>query len=124
MIRFGLLSSFFDFLTFGLLLLLAVPVAQFRTGWFLESMLTEIFLLLVIRTGRVFYRSRASSPLLLATAGVTALTLLLPYLPIAPLLGFAPLPPGVLAALLGVSVMLVVSSEVAKRIWASPPGLK
>jgi Mg2+-importing ATPase len=124
MVRFGLLSSFFDYLTFGLLLLLAVPVAQFRTGWFLESMLTEILVLLVIRTGRVFYRSRPSRPLLLATAGVTVLTFLLPYLPIAPLLGFAPLPPAVLAALVGVTVMLVVSSEMAKRIWASPPGLK
>jgi Mg2+-importing ATPase len=118
MVTFGLVSSVFDYLTFGLLLALAVPVEQFRTGWFLESMLTEIFVLLVIRTGKVFYRSRPSRPLLTATLAVAALTLALPYLPGAGLLGFAPLPIGLLGALLVLSGLLVVSSELAKRLFA------
>lgn len=116
MVTFGLVSSVFDFLTFGLLLALAVPVAQFRTGWFLESMLTEIFLLLVIRTGRVFYRSTPSRALLVASLAVAAATLALPYLPGAALLGFAPLPAGLLFALLGLTVLLVLASELVKRL--------
>jgi Mg2+-importing ATPase len=80
-------------------------------------MITEIFVLLVIRTGRVFYRSRPSRPLLTATLAVAVLTLALPYLPGAGLLGFAPLPPGLLAAVLGLSASLVVSSELAKRLF-------
>lgn len=118
MVMFGLVSSVFDFLTFGMLVALAVPVAQFRTGWFLESMLTEIFVLLVIRTGQVFYRSRPSRTLLAASLAVAGATLALPYLPGAGLLGFSPLPARLLAGLLALSALLVVTSELAKRLFA------
>jgi Mg2+-importing ATPase len=117
MITFGLVSSFFDFLTFGLLLALAVPVAQFRTAWFVESVLTELFVLLVIRTARTFYRSAPSRPLLLATAAVAAITFALPYLPVAGLLGFTPLPPTLVALLVGLTVLLLLASEAAKRLF-------
>jgi Mg2+-importing ATPase len=117
MVTFGLVSSLLDFMTFGLLLLAAVPVAQFRTGWFIESLLTEVLVLLVIRTTRPFYRSLPSAPLLAATAGVVALTFALPYLPGAGLLGLAPLPPGVLAALIGLTVLLLLASEGVKRTF-------
>jgi len=119
MVTFGLVSSVFDYLTFGLLLALAVPVAQFRTGWFLESTLTEIFVLLVIRTGQVFYRSRPSRTLLAASLAVAGVTLLLPYLPGAGLLGFAPLPLGLLVALLALTALLVVASELGKRFYVA-----
>lgn len=115
MIVFGLLSSCFDFLTFGLLLWLHSPAAQFRTAWFIESNLTEIFVLLAIRTTRPFYRSAPSRPLLWATLAVGILTLALPFLPGTALLGFGPLPPGLLLGVLGIAGGLVLASELAKR---------
>jgi Mg2+-importing ATPase len=117
MITFGLVSSVFDFLTFGLLIALAVPVAQFRTAWFIESTLTELFVLLVIRTARTFHRSRPSQPLLLATASVAVVTFALPYLPVAGVLGFAPLPPGLIGMLVGLTLLLVAASEITKRLF-------
>jgi Mg2+-importing ATPase len=51
MVVFGLLSSIFDFLTFGaLLFLLHANVDQFRTGWFIESVISASFIVLIIRT--------------------------------------------------------------------------
>jgi Mg2+-importing ATPase len=55
MITFGLVSSVFDFLTFGVLLLvLGASVGAFRTGWFVESVVTELLTLLIVRTRRPF----------------------------------------------------------------------
>jgi Mg2+-importing ATPase len=116
-LTFGLMSSVFDFLTFAILTLLNVAVARFRTAWFVESMLTEIFVLLVIRTTRVFYRSPPSRTLLMASVAVAGLTLLLPYLPVADLLGFAPLPLSLLATMIGVTLLLLLSAEAAKRVF-------
>jgi Mg2+-importing ATPase len=117
MVTFGLVSSLFDFLTFGLLIALAVPVAQFRTAWFVESTLTELFVLLVIRTARTFFRSPPSRPLLLATVAVAAVTFALPYSPLAGALGFAPLPAALLAMLVGLTFLLVTASELTKRVF-------
>jgi len=118
MVIFGLVSSTFDFVTFGMLLFLirATP-EQFRTGWFVESLLTELVIALVVRTRRPFYRSRPGRLLWLSTLGVTIVTLALPYLPFAGLLGFTPLPLTVLALLLGITVMYIAAAEVTKRIF-------
>ena len=64
MVEFGLLSSVFDFLTFGVLLLASSRAAPelFRTGWFVESLLTELVIALVVRTRRPFFRSRPGRP--------------------------------------------------------------
>lgn len=117
MLTFGLVSSAFDYLTFGLLLALAVPPAEFRTGWFIESVLTELLVLLVIRTARLSFRSLPSRPLLLATLGVAAVTLALPYVPGADVFGFVPLPAGLMLGLLGIAAGLVGASEAAKRLF-------
>jgi Mg2+-importing ATPase len=117
MITFGLISSVFDYMTFGLLLYLAVPVALFRSAWFVESILTEIFVLLVIRTARVFYRSPPSRPLLFASMTVAIIAVWLPYSPLAGILGLVPLPLWLLATLFGISTMLLIASELAKRAF-------
>ena len=68
MVEFGLLSSVFDALTFAtLLLVFATPVSVFRTGWFVESLLTELVIALVVRTRRPFFRSRPGRWTLLAS---------------------------------------------------------
>ncbi|HTO63464.1 MAG TPA: magnesium-translocating P-type ATPase, partial [Bradyrhizobium sp.] len=100
-IIFGLVSSIFDYLTFGMLWF-AFGVAQtpgsdyhqalFRTGWFIESLLTELVVALIVRTNRPFFRSRPGRLLWVSTLIVSLLTLAIPYLPGVEFLGFTPLP--------------------------------
>ena len=116
MVEFGLLSSAFDLLTFGLLLVLfAAGPELFRTGWFVESLLTELLVALVVRTRRPSWRSRPGSLLLWSTLGVIALALAIPYLPYADLLGFVPLPSGVVLALVAVALLYVAATEWLKK---------
>jgi Mg2+-importing ATPase len=118
MVTFGLVSSVFDYLTFGtLLLVLKATADQFRTGWFLESVLTELLILLVIRTRRPFFKSRPGNYLLITALIVAVVTLILPYSPLSGLLGFTPLPIPLLLILGGITVLYIASSEVAKRFF-------
>jgi P-type Mg2+ transporter len=115
MVEFGVLSSLFDLLTFGALLgLFAAGPALFRTGWFVESLLTELAIALVVRTRRPFFRSRPGRLLLASTLGVTVLTLVLPFLPFAGTFGFTPLPGAVLGVLLAITFAYVFATELAK----------
>jgi Mg2+-importing ATPase len=115
MIQFGLLSSAFDFLTFGVLLTVfrATP-ETFRTGWFVESLLTELAIALVVRTRRPFFRSRPGKLLLVSTMVLVAVTLAIPYLPYVRLLGFVPLPGLLIATLAAITAMYVLSTELLK----------
>lgn len=117
MMTFGLISSVFDFLTFFTLLALGTSAALFRAGWFQESLLSELLILLVIRTRRPFFKSRPGTVLLVLSVVVAAGSMLLPYLPFAGALGFAPIPLGlwgILAVILGAYVL---TSELAKRVF-------
>lgn len=116
MLEFGLLSSLFDMLTFAVLLLaFAASVPEFRTGWFVQSLLTELVIALVVRTRRVFYRSRPGSLLVVSTVALVMLALAIPYLPGVDLLGFTPLPASLLLALVAITVLYVAAAELAKR---------
>jgi Mg2+-importing ATPase len=118
MIVFGLASSAFDFLTFGVLLFLVKATPEvFRSGWFIESLLTELLVALVVRTRRPFYRSRPGRWLLISTAIVTVLTFALPYLPLKALLGFVPLNASVMAWLIGITVAYVLAAEAVKKAF-------
>ena len=118
MFTFGTVSSVFDYLTFGLLLLvLRVSQDQFRTAWFVESVMTELLIMLVIRTQKPFFRSKPGKYLLIGTLLVAAVTLLLPYSPLSKPLGFTPLPLPLLLTLLGISGIYVLASEAAKRAF-------
>jgi Mg2+-importing ATPase len=116
MIEFGALSSVFDFLTFGTLLIVfrAAP-DLFRTGWFVESLLTELVVALVIRTRRPFYESRPGTLLLASTAVLVAVALATPYVPFAGVFGFVPLPGIVLGTLAVITLLYVVATELQKR---------
>jgi len=123
MVLFGLVSSIFDFLTFGVLLLLfhASPV-EFRTGWFIESLLTELVIALVVRTRHLFFRSRPGTLLLVSTLIFIAITLVIPYLPFNSLFGFIPLPASLMLAVIGLTVLYVLVTEVAKNYFYSRMG--
>ena len=94
MLVFGPLSSLFDYLTFALLFaLLGVDETAFHTGWFVESLATQVLVIFAIRTERSpFWRSRPSRPLVLSAAAAVAVAVGLPLSPLGPALGFGPLP--------------------------------
>jgi Mg2+-importing ATPase len=116
MVEFGALGSVFDFLTFGMLLFLfdSTPEA-FRTGWFVESLLTELAIALVVRTQRPAFRSRPGTLLLASTLVLAPVACAIPYVPGADLLGFVPVPGTMLAAVFGVTALYVAAAELAKR---------
>jgi Mg2+-importing ATPase len=120
MVLFGLVSSIFDFLTFGTLLFLfrASPV-EFRTGWFIESLLTELVIALVVRTRHLFFRSRPGTLLMLSTFIFIGITLVIPYLPFNSLFGFIPLPPPLMLAVIGLTLLYVLVTEIAKSYFYS-----
>jgi len=116
MVEFGLLSSIFDLVLFGVLIATfhAGP-ALFRTGWFVQSLLTELVIALVVRTRRPFYRSRPGNVLLGTTAALVLVSLALPYFPGAEALGFVPLPGAVLAVVATITALYVLAAEATKR---------
>jgi P-type Mg2+ transporter len=119
MICFGPLSSVFDFLTFGVMLwVFHAGPAQFRSGWFVESLATQTLVIFVIRTRRIpFFRSHPSLPLTLAALGVVAIGAVIPASPLAHTLGFQPLPVGYFAALAGMVVGYLALIEISKKIF-------
>ena len=118
MLTFGLLSSAFDAVTFFLLLhVFGAGVADFRTGWFVESVLTELAVALVVRTRRPAWRSRPSTALWVSSLCVAAVVVVLPWLPIARPLGFAPPPPALTWLILAVTASYVASAEGLKRLF-------
>ena len=120
MVLFGLVSSIFDMLTFGILLFIfQASEAMFHTGWFLESLLTELVIALVVRTHRVFFRSKPGRFLLVSTLIVIGIALALPYLPFNSLFGFIPLPAPLLLTIVGLTVLYVLVVEAAKKYFYS-----
>jgi len=118
MVIFGIVSSVFDYLTFGTLLLIVhATTDQFRTGWFLQSVLTELLILLVIRTQKPFFRSRPGKYLLITALIVAVITLALPYSPLSGILGFTPLPISLLLILVAITVLYIATSEIAKKVF-------
>jgi Mg2+-importing ATPase len=118
MVWFGLLSSIFDYVTFGVLLwILKANEAQFQTGWFVESVISACLVVLVIRTRRAFFQSRPGRYLLVATLLVVAVTVVAPYTPVAGILGMEPLPGLFLVAVAVIVAAYVVAAELAKRLF-------
>jgi len=116
MLTFGLVSSVFDYLTFGVLLwLLRSDAALFRTGWFVESVVSAATIVLVVRTRGPLLKSRPSWPLWLTTLLVVMATVALPYSALGRLFGFVALPPLFLLCLAVILVLYILSAEMAKR---------
>jgi Mg2+-importing ATPase len=118
MIVFGVVSSLFDFLTFAaLVFVLKATAVEFRTGWFVESVMTEVLIILVMRTWNPFYKSLPSRPLLIAMILVLVVTLALPYSPLSGMLGLTPLPIFSLILLGLITLAYAGVSEVTKKFF-------
>ncbi len=116
MIWMGLVSSIFDFLTFGVLIFgLKAGAELFRTGWFIESLATQTLVILIIRTRGIPWRSRPSRALVISTTAAVAVGVILPFTPLAGVLGFVR-PPLLLLAIITLMVILYLAmAEVVKR---------
>jgi Mg2+-importing ATPase len=120
MVLFGLVSSVFDFLAFGtLLFLFRASPEEFRTGWFIESLITELVIALVVRTRHPFFRSRPGTLLLASTLIFIGITLMLPYLPFISVFGFVPLPAPLMLTMLALTALYVLSTELTKMYFYS-----
>jgi Mg2+-importing ATPase len=122
MIVFGLVSSSFDLLTFASLRALGAGIDEFRTAWFVESMLTALATPYVTRTMLPTWRSRPSAALGLASIGIASLVLALPYVPLGRVFALVPLSPSWIAVVFSITLGYVAALETTKRWWWSRRG--
>jgi Mg2+-importing ATPase len=127
MMSFGFSSSMFDFLTFAAMFYIfrAMNTAEsaqdfqqlFHTGWFVESTLTGLMILAVVRTRRPFFLSRPGRLFLFAEVSMALVAVLLPYSPFAAALGFVEPPAILLAIALVITLLYGVGMELVKRVF-------
>src|SRR6266566_4463552 len=127
MLVLGPVSSIFDYLTFGLLLLVFhAGEALFQTGWFIESLATQVLVIFVLRTRGNPLKSRPHPLLALTSVAVVGLALLLPFTPLGAWFGFVPPSAAFLFAIAGLIVSYLLLAQGAKwafyRLW-SPAGI-
>jgi Mg2+-importing ATPase len=117
MLFFGPISSIFDFATFAVMLgVFHAGPAQFRSGWFVESLATQTLVIFAVRTRRIpFFRSRPSAPLLASALGIVVIGALVPSMPFASTLGFGALPTGFFVVLVLLAACYLGLIELGKR---------
>ncbi len=118
MLLLGPVSSLFDFLTFAALIyFFKANEALFQTGWFIESLATQVLVIFVIRTRGVPWRSRPHPVLAALSLTVVALGILLPLTPLGAPFGFVAPPPAFYAFLLVTVLIYLALIEIAKRLF-------
>lgn len=116
MVRFGLLSSCFDLLTFYVLLrVMGGDISLVRTGWFVESVVSAVLAVLMVRTRKPFFRSRPHPALVGACLLSMISAVLLTYSALGrELFSFVSLPPLFLLAVAGIALAYALSVELLK----------
>ena len=116
---FGLLSSVFDVLTFYILYkIFGLSEHGFQTGWFIESMATQVFIVYIIRTKRVpFFKSLPSRGVVITTLTIIALAWILPYTPVGEIMNFETLPIAVLGIIAGIVFVYLIFGEIVKKFF-------
>jgi magnesium-transporting ATPase (P-type) len=97
-----------------------IDAAIVRTARFVESLLTELVIALVVRARRPCFRSRPGTLLLASTVVLVIVTFIIPYLPLVSAIGFVPLPPAIVGTLCAITVLYVLATEAAKRWFFAP----
>ena len=117
MVVFGLHSSLFDLITFlTLYFVLKVKEAEFQTGWFVESVVTELMILFIIRTRQNFFKSRPGKYLFLLSVAGLVVTIGLPYIPFGSEVGLTPMPLSMLLIVLGIVAAYIITADLLK-VW-------
>ena len=118
MLVFGILSSIFDILTFGaLFFILKATTDQFRTGWFVESVISASVIVLVIRTKKPFFKSRPGKYLSAATLLIVTIAFLFPFIPIGKVFGFSQLPISFLLLMGVIVAFYIIAAEMVKAVF-------
>lgn len=118
MFTFGFISSVFDYVTFAVLFIgFKAQPEIFQSGWFTVSVLTELLILMVMRTHKPFFMSRPAPLLLYSSIAVGAFTLILPYMPFSRFLNIEPVGLSIMAALIAISAAYIVTTEIAKHFF-------
>jgi Mg2+-importing ATPase len=116
MLYIGPISSIYDFLTFFVLLKVFAATEQlFHTGWFVESLATQTLVVFIIRTAGNPFKSRPSAALTFTVCAVVLFAVILPYTPLAAILGFAPLPMSYFLFLGAATITYLALVELVKR---------
>ena len=106
MIVFGILSSVFDYLAFGVILLVLLSLTDlFRTGWFVESVISASLIVLVIRSQRSLFKSFQGKYLVITTLVTVGATLIFPFTLLGSLFGFTPLSISILLLMVTIAVL-------------------
>lgn len=118
MFIFGFISSIFDYITFFILLnLFNANEKLFQSSWFILSIITELVILLIMRTRKPFFKSSPSSILLYSILSILIVSFLIIYLPIGTIFGLEPIPLGILFQLIVVVLLYIVATEIAKHFY-------
>jgi len=118
MLAFGVLSSVFDYITFGVLLFLLMATPdQFRTGWFIESVVSAAVVVLVVRTRKPFIKSRPGKYLLLTTMMIVLVAMILPFITLGALFGFQPVQTWFILVMAMIVALYVIGAEILKHFF-------
>ena len=119
MLVFGLLSSIFDFITFGILyFVFDLSKQQFQTGWFIESLATQVFVVYIIRTKKIPFIQSMPSPLLLATTlAAVFIGWAIPFTSLGDYFLFGTLSLRILASITLIIIAYLIAVEFVKRIF-------
>ncbi len=118
MIIFGIHSSFFDFITFYALFKLHEGHEQlFQTGWFLESVFTELLILFVVRTHKMLWRSKPGKGLIILTLVAFTITIGLPLSPFASALGFVVPPEKLLFVITSIVLSYIITADILNLVF-------
>ncbi len=118
MIVFGLHSSVFDYVTFfALYKLFKADADMFHTGWFIESICTELLILFVVRTRKSLLKSMPGKLLIGLSVGALLITLALPFAPFAKELGFVVPPFKLVGIIVGILALYVITADIIKVIF-------
>lgn len=119
MVFFGPISSLYDFLTYGVMyFVFHARDSLFQTGWFIESMATEILVVFVIRTSKSpFFLSKPGKWLLISCLGVVGTAALIPFSPLAASFGFVTPPPLYFIILVVLVTTYLLLVETLKKIF-------
>ena len=117
MIIFGIHSSIFDIITFlSLYFILKVNETAFQTGWFIESILTELFILFIVRTHKNFFKSRPGKYLFILSIIGLIITVGLPYSLLNQQIGLTPLPMNQIGLMLFIVASYIITADWLK-VW-------